>query len=232
VNTVSGPFASLEARQAINWAIDRSEIVKLAFFGAAVEAAEAVSKPNPFYSGENFYSGGPDLDKAKALLAKANLASTDLVILVEQEDSSYALIAQVLVSQLEKIGLTPKIETASSAEYFGRLASQGYDLAITYFSASLDPALTYFLMGYSTSGFNFTGYKSPTVDAAIDAFTFEGDQAKRKTAYPIMVKTIQEESPFIFVANRLSEYWTKPTFGGAEVLPTLEVRVEEMWSGA
>jgi peptide/nickel transport system substrate-binding protein len=229
LNTTGGPFASLQARQAINWAIDRTEIVKLSFFGAAIEAAEAVSDPNPFYSGANYYDGGPDLDKAKALLAQANLTSTDLEILVEQEDSSYTLIAQVLQSQLQKIGLNATISTASSADYFGRLASQKFDIAVTYFSASLDPALTYYLLGYSTSGFNFTGYKSPTLDAALESFTFNPDQDARKKLYPDMVKLFQQESPFIFLANRYAEYFTKTDFAGAVSLPTLEIRAEDMW---
>ncbi len=230
LNTTPGaPLNSLAARQAINWAIDRSEIVKLAFFGAAVEATEAVAKVNPFYSGANFYEGGPDLDKARSLLKQANLATKDIEILVEAEDSSYTLIAQVLQSQLKKIGLNPTISTASSAEYFGRLASQKFDLGVTYFSASMDPALTYYLMGYSTSGFNFTAYKSPTLDKALETFTYDADQDSRKKYYPTLVKLFQEESPFIFLANRLQEYWTSTKLGGAAPLPNLDIRLEDMW---
>ncbi len=230
MNTTAGaPLNNIAARQAINWAIDRSEIVKLAFFGAAVEATEAVSTANPFYSGANFYSGGPNLDKARTLLKQANLASPDLQILVEAEDSSYTLIAQVLQSQLKKIGLNPVISTASSAEYFGRLATQKYDLGITYFSASMDPALTYYLLGYSTSGFNFTGYKTPELDKVLDTFTFESDQATRKAYYPTLVKKFQEDSPFVFVANRLQEYWTSTKLGGAAPLPNLDIRLEDLW---
>jgi ABC-type transport system substrate-binding protein len=122
--------------------------------------------------------------------------------------------------------------TASAAEYFGDLATQKYGLGITYFSASMDPALTYYLLGYSTSGFNFTGYKSPELDAALDKFTFESDQAKRMAYYPTMVKLFQEEAPFFFVANQYQQYWTTTKLGGAAPMPNLDVRVEDMWKAA
>jgi ABC-type transport system substrate-binding protein len=59
INTTAPPFDNKLVRQAVNWAVDRSEIVKLAFSGQAAEASEAVAKGNPFYSGANFYAGGP-----------------------------------------------------------------------------------------------------------------------------------------------------------------------------
>jgi peptide/nickel transport system substrate-binding protein len=232
VNTTAAPFDNKLVRQAVNWAIDRSDIVKLAFSGQAAEATEAVAKGNPFFSGADFYAGGPDLKKAKALIKQANLTTNEYTILVETEDSAYTTIAQVLLSQLSKIGLKGTISTASASEYFGRLATQKYGLGITYFSASMDPALTYFLLGQSTSGFNFTGYKSPTLDAALEKFTFEPDQVKRKAYYPTMVKLFQEESPFIFVANQYQEYWTSKKLGGAAPLPNLDIRVEDMWQAS
>ena len=232
LNTTSGPFASLEARQGLNWLIDREQIVNLAFSGAAVEASEAVSDPNPFYSGENIYEGGPDVDKAQALFDTSGVADEPVVILVDQADSAYALIAQVIQSELAEVGVEATIETVASSEYFGRLAAKDFDIAMTYFSASLDPALTYNLLGQSESGFNFTGYKSDTLDAVLEEFTFTTDQDARKASYPDLVKAFQEESPFIFLANRETQYFTSPTLGGASTLPTLEVRVEDMWQAA
>ncbi|MCU1681082.1 MAG: ABC-type dipeptide transport system, periplasmic component [Amycolatopsis sp.] len=232
LNTTAPPFNDIRVRQAVNWAIDRSEIVKLAFFGTAVEATEAVSAPNPFYSGQNPYQGGPDLDKAKSLLSQAGVKNVDVTVLVEQEAPAYTAIAQVLQSQLAKIGINLHIDTASSAQYFGRMATQKYGIAMTYFSASLDPALTYYLLGYSTSGFNLAGYKSPRLDSELAKFTFESDQKVRKQVYPGLVSAFAEESPFIFLANQQQQYWTNSSTFGAEVLPSLEIRAEDMWKSA
>ena len=229
LNTTAPPFNDIRVRQAVNWAIDRSEIVKLAFFGTAAEATEAVCAPNPFFSGQNPYQGGPNLDKAKSLLSQAHVSNVDVSILVQQEVPLYTAIAQVLQSQLAKIGINLHIQTASSAQYFGLMATQKYGIATTYFSASLDPALTYYLLGYSTSGFNLAAYKSPRLDAELAKFTFEADQKVRKQVYPGLVSAFAEESPFIFLANQQQEYWTNNSTYGAEVLPSLEIRAEDMW---
>lgn len=229
LNTTAPPFNDIKVRQALSWAIDRSEIVKLAFFGAAVEATEAVSKPNPFYSGVNPYEGGPNLDKAKSLLSEASTSVRDAELIVAQEDQSFVAIAQVLQSQLKKIGLNLNIKTMASAESFGRLANKQYGMGITYFSASLDPALTYYLLGYSSSGFNLSGYKSSRLDAALAKFTFQADQKVRKQVYPEMVQAFAEEASFLFIANRQQQYWSKPGLNGVEVLPSLEIRAEDLW---
>ena len=228
-NTTAPPFNDIKVRQAVSWAIDRSEIVKLAFFGTAVEATEAISPPNPFYSGVNPYKGGPDLDKARSLMSQAGVSNVDVVMLVQQEVTTYTQIAQVLQSQLAKIGINLHIETASSAQFFGRLVSQKFGAALTYFSVSLDPALTYYLLGNSSSSFNDSGYKSPRLDAALNKFTFEADQKIRKQIYPDLVTAFAEEAPFIFLANQQQQYWTTPKIHGAMPLPSLEIRAEDMW---
>jgi peptide/nickel transport system substrate-binding protein len=229
LNTTAPPFNDIRVRQAVNWAIDRSEVVKLAFFGTAAEATEAVCAPNPFFSGVNPYQGGPNLDKAKSLMSQAGVHNVDVSILVQQEVPAYTAIAQVLQSQLAKIGINLHLQTASSAEYFGQMASQKYGIATTYFSASLDPALTYYLLGYSTSGFNLAAYKSARLDSELNKFTFEADQKVRRQVYSGLVQAFAEESPFIFLANQQQQYWTNTSTSGAEVLPSLEVRVEDLW---
>jgi peptide/nickel transport system substrate-binding protein len=229
LNSTAPPFDDVRVRQAVAWAVDRSEIVKLAFFGSAVEATEAVSPPNPFYSGANPYAGGPDLDKAKALLSQAGVSTLDVSFIVEQEVPEYTSVAQILQSQLAKIGINLHIQTVSSAEYFGILVGKKYGMATTYFSASLDPAMAYYLLGHSTSGFNLSGLRSSQLDSLLDKFTFEADQKVRKLIYPDVVNAFAEQAPFVFLANQQQQYWTKPTLRGAQPLPSLEIRAEDLW---
>ena len=229
LNTTAPPFNDVRVRQAVSWAVDREEIVKLAFFGSAVAATEAISRPNPFYSGVNPYSGGPDLDKAKSLMSQAGQKNVSVTFVAEAEVPQYTAMAEVLQSQLSQIGIQVHIQTVSSAAWFDTLVAHKYGISATYFSASLDPALTYYLLGFSTSGFNLTGLKSAQLDSLLEQFTFQADQATRHQVYPEVVRAFAEQAPFIFMANQYQQYWTIPQLHGAEVLPSLEIRLEDMW---
>lgn len=229
LNTMAPPFNDIRVRQAVSWAIDRAEIAKLAFFGSAVAATEAVSPPNPFYSGANPYQGGPDLDKAKALLKQAGQSTIDTTFLVPANLPDQIAMAQVLQSQLAKIGINLHIQTVASSEWFGLISKGKYGITPTYFSASLDPGLAYYLLGYSTSGFNFTGLKSSRLDALLEKFMFEPDQKVRKQVYPEVVNAFADEAAVVFVVNQQQQYWTGPNVQGAQPLPSLEIRLEDMW---
>jgi peptide/nickel transport system substrate-binding protein len=229
LNCSRPPFDDKRVRQAVAWAVDRTEIVKLAFFGTAVEATEPIAKQNPFYSGVNPYSGGPDLDKARSLMRQAGVKNVDVSFLSQAEVPLYTAIGQVLKSQLAKIGINLTIQTLSSAEWFGEFSALKYGLGVTYESTTLDPANSYYLDVYSKSPFNWTGLKSPAIDAALQKFTFESDQAKRKQYYPELVHTIADEAPEIFLAIDDQQYWTVPSLHGAAPLPSLEIRAENLW---
>jgi peptide/nickel transport system substrate-binding protein len=230
MNTSKPPFHDQRVRQAVGWAIDRSEIVKLAFFGTAVEATEPITKQNPFYSGVNPYEGGPDLDKANAMMRQAGVSNVDVEFLSQQEVPVYTSIGQILQSQLAKIGINLHITKLSAAEWFSQFSKLNYGLGVTYESTSLDPAQSYYLDAYSKSPFNWTGFKNAAVDAALQKFTFQSDQKARKQYYPTLVNAVAEQAPYLFLANQNQQYWTTPNLHGAEPLPSLEIRVEDMWT--
>jgi ABC-type transport system substrate-binding protein len=130
----------------------------------------------------------------------------DVVFLSQAEVPLYTAIGQVLKSQLSKIGINLNIQTLSSAEWFGEFSALKYGLGVTYESTTVDPANSYYLDVYSKSPFNWTGLKSPAVDAALQKFTFQSDQKLRKQYYPELVHTVAEVAPEIFLAVDDQQY--------------------------
>jgi peptide/nickel transport system substrate-binding protein len=229
-NCTKPPFNDVRVRQAIAWAIDRKEIIDLVWYGTAVAATEATAKPSPWYTGVDPYSGGPDLDKAKSLLREAGITGTLKVNFAGQPQVGTQMReAQVVQSQLKKIGIELNIQRFEPAQWFEQLLTKKYDMTSTYFSATFDPAFIYGIVTRTGGSFNFPGYSNKQTDALIDQFTYEGDQKVRKQVYPSLVKRIAEEAPILFLTNEIQQYWTKSSFQGATPLPTLEIRAEEMW---
>ena len=111
LNVDLAPFDNPEARQAVNWAIDRAAIVKI--YGGPNLASPACSVLPPGFPGhEDFclYSKpasltwqGPDLEKAKQLVQESGTAGQ--VVQVISEDSEVAkAIGENVASTLTAIG--------------------------------------------------------------------------------------------------------------------------------
>ena len=229
LNSSKPPFDDKRVRQAIAWSVNRDEIVKVAFFGQAIAATEAINPDNPLYSGVNIWADGPDYDRAKALLAEAGMENLTFSFDGQPQVPTQVKSAQVLQQQLERAGITMNIQNYESGEWITRLLSKEYEATISYWSATLDPAHFYRPGFHSQSPWNISGYGTPEMDAAIDAFTDEVDPEKRKAAYAAMVTLAQEEAPIITIDNQLQQYWVAANVYGMVPLPSMEIRMETVY---
>jgi len=66
-------------------------------------------------------------------------------------------------------------------------------------------------------------------DTYLERFVYTTDLKKRKAAYPEVVRTVAEEAPVIFLTNQIQRYSMQPNVYGSEPLPSLEIRLEDMW---
>jgi peptide/nickel transport system substrate-binding protein len=229
LNSSKPPFDDKRVRQAIAWSVNRDEIVNVAFFGQAIAAAEAINPDNPLFSGLNAWADGPDYDRARALLAEAGMEGLTFDFDGQPQVPTQVKSAQVLQQQLERAGITMNIQNYESGEWITRLLTKEYLATISYWSATLDPAHFYRPGFHSQSPWNISGYGTPEMDAAIDAFTNEADPEKRKEAYAAMVALAQEEAPIITIDNQLQQYWVPANVYGMVPLPSMEIRMETVY---
>jgi peptide/nickel transport system substrate-binding protein len=231
LNNSRPPFNDPRVRQAVSWAINRKEIVDLVFSGSAVASAEAIGPDAPWYSGVDPYKGGPDVDKAKALMRQAGVDSVDVVYIAETDVPAQADIGQVLQAQLKKIGVNVRIQQYANAEWISLRSAHKFDMSVSYFSVSLDAGQTYYLQCLSGSPFNRSASKNPKVDGLVKQVMFEADESVRKAVYSKVVEAAAEDASVIFLLIGDIQYWTTPKIHGAQPLPSLEVRLEDLWRG-
>ncbi|MEA2596690.1 MAG: peptide/nickel transport system substrate-binding protein, partial [Thermomicrobiales bacterium] len=209
LNCTRPPFNDVRVRQALAWCIDRQQIVNVAFFGQADVATEPIYSGNPYFSGINIWEGGPDYDKAKALLEEAGVPGLKFVLDGQPQVPTQVKTAQVLQQQFAKAGMEMDIQNVDSATWFDRFATKTYDATISYWSVTIDPAQFAFPLLLSTSPWAFTGYGSPEMDAVLNTFAQETDVEKRKEAYKALIQKYQEEAPLIPLDNQLQQYWVR-----------------------
>lgn len=232
LNTSKPPFDKVEVRQAIQWALNRDAITQLVWFGQASSSAEAVSPNNPWYSGVNVFEGAPDIERARELLAQAGYPDgLTIKFAAQPQVPTQPLVGQLLQQQLAPAGITVDVESFESARWFEELATLRYEMTSTYWSASVDPGdHCYFPLSHSQSPWNFSAFDdSPELDSALESFRFTLDPEERQNAYNEVVRVHQEQSPAIFQVNFRRTYWTQPNVQGVQTLPTLELRMEDVW---
>lgn len=112
MNSTSGPLADKNVRQAIRQAIDHDALI--AATGAGVPLFGPIPKPDPGY--EDLSDLAPyDVEAAKKLLADAGVSGLTLTLTVP---SFYGTtIPQLLVSDLDAVGITLKVNSVEFAAW-------------------------------------------------------------------------------------------------------------------
>ena len=229
LNCSKPPFNDVRVRQAIAWSVNPAEIAKLVYFSGAAAATEAISPPNSFYSGANPYKGGPDPEKAKSLLKQAGKENLHITFLGQANLPTQIRSGEVIKSQLAASGITMDIKSFEAAQFFDQLLNKKYDIMTGYWSASFDPGFLYYPILQSKSAWNFVGFQDAKVDELLQSFVFNPDQKARHSVYPDLVNAVATAAPIIFIDNEIQQYWTGKNVSGAQVLSTIDIRVEDMW---
>jgi peptide/nickel transport system substrate-binding protein len=227
-NNSRPPFNDVRVRQAVAWALDREAIANIIFFGQAVPATEAIPPVSPLYSGVDPYAGGPDLERARALIEEAGAVGTTVVFAGQPQVASAFRTGQILQEQLRQIGLNVEIQSHESSQWFQALAAGDFDFTVTFWSATADPEHAYFPLLHSTSPWNFARYANENVDAALEKFRYTSDPEARQEAYRELIAVVNEEAPILFTINKLINYWTTANIAGATPRPTLELRFDQL----
>jgi peptide/nickel transport system substrate-binding protein len=122
LNTKKPPFNNVKARQAINYAANRSAYVKIAGGPSLAEPACQILPPNfpsykpycPFTTGSQTVWSGPNLAKAKALVKASGTAGEHVIVDGTNDQVGTALVQQ-MISDLDSIGYkaSPQLLSAS-----------------------------------------------------------------------------------------------------------------------
>ena len=191
--TSDGPFASKEARQALQYAVDRKGIDAAALNGTGPPTQTPLAPSNPNYNKKlaNTYKFDPK--KAKALLKKAGLKPGTPVKMLTPSISPYTTIAEIVQSQLKDVGLDVQLDQTS--DFGGTAVRAKPELSV----ASDDPALFSYIFSGDANVLNVCGYKNEKITAALtDARDASKTPAEQKAAWDTFQKTILDESPIIY----------------------------------
>lgn len=234
LNNKKAPLDNRDVRQAIVDAVDVKGIVD----GVMLGNAKPMAGPIP----DGMWGYDPalkparlDVKAAKALLAKAHAAGTQLTFALSDHDPNWQPIALAVQSNLADAGLKVKLETIANATYRERLGKGDFDIAIGDWSP--DFADPYMFMNYwfdsakqGLSG-NRSFYSNPVVDKLVRQAMVGTDQKVRAALYDKAQRIVVKDAAYVYLFQRNRQVAERSNVKGYVFNPMLEqiYNIADMW---
>ncbi len=210
LNMTQKPLDNVKVRQALNYAVNKEEIIKAILFGAAdpLDAPTPSSLFGYCKSGSYLY----DPAKAKQLLSEAGVAAGTKISFIAPTGRYLQdfQAAQAIAGYLKEVGLNAELATMDWPTYVGTMTKPEGENKVQL--GMLGLAAPYLDADYQFSAFrsnqvapkglNTPFYKNPKVDDWASAALAETDGAKRKEIYCQAGKQVWEDAPWIFLWNQ------------------------------
>lgn len=209
LNSTRPALQDLRVRQAINYAINKSELQSVyggPKFGG--ELTSTIMTPGlPGYTPFNLYDGGPsgDVKKATQLLADAGVSELTLSLAYPADVSAIEeKEAKSIKNSLAKVGITVELNALDSDSWFELVSTVGgdYDMTTSGWGADFPSGMSNIQPLFATSaigngGGNASQYSNPEVDAAMERAISEPELDKANKMWADIDKQIMQDAPIV-----------------------------------
>jgi len=205
MNLEQAPFDNVLVRQAINYAIDRDNIVAVCYDGEATANSNIMSTTRMGYSEDQVkYDYNPE--KAIELLAEAGIATPcDLGSLMVTESNS--ALAAVVQENLKAVGLNVTIEVREKNSLINDLRNGNFVMGALGMTLDGDTqSMEYAFASYAIGMANLARYANEDIDAIFAQTVEETDLEARTALFEGLFATTQEEAIYCVLCNPLDLY--------------------------
>jgi peptide/nickel transport system substrate-binding protein len=207
------PFDDVRVRKAINYAIDKQEIIDGVYLGLGINIASPY-KPGTRWSNPNLEPYPYDPVKAKALLKEAGfVTNSDGILERDGKPLSFEIVtnqnkereksAVLIQRRLKAVGIDVKIRAIEWASFISRFIKTGdFDVVLLGWGLGLDPD-QYNIWHSSQQApgqFNFIGYNNSTVDKLLEQGRLELNPDKRMKIYHEFARVLLDDSPIVYLS--------------------------------
>lgn len=211
LNAKEGPMADKRVRQAVNYAINKKELVEDVLQGTA-EIAAGPTPPAFAWAYNSSLTPYPyDPDKARSLIKEAGHEGAKLTFYVTEGGSGMldpVPMGAAIQADLAKVGLDVDIETYEWNSFLDKVnpGLEGKaDMAQMAWMTNDPDTLPFLALRTGAwpaeGGFNSGYYSNPKVDELLESARSATDQAERAKYYREMQTIVRDDAPWAFVAN-------------------------------
>ena len=204
LNNAVAPFDDVRVRQALCYAVDKQEIIDLAFDGYGSPIGSSMYPAFGKYFDDsltNYYT--KDVEKAKALLAEAGYPDGfDMTITVPSNYKPHMDTAEVLVQQLAQIGVNATIEPIEWESWVSDVyAGRQFQSTVVGVDASTMTARALLERFTSDYGKNFINYNNAEYDALFQQTLTAYDDAGQTAIYKQMLANLTENAANVYIQD-------------------------------
>jgi len=195
MNYSKPPLDDVRVRQALNYAVNRDEINKIAAVGLGQPSSAILPKEHWACDAatQNYYTYDPE--KAKKLLAEAGHANGVEIETIGWADQLAMQRQEVIISQLAKVGIRVKLTPMSPAQGVqSYMVEKKGAMFISPSSAYPDPSQFYESLFGKTALRNASGMELPGFRELLDATMEAQEQGARKQAFVKLQKFVNENA--------------------------------------
>ena len=205
LNTSVDPTNDLTVRQALAYAIDVDELVKL--FGAGIAKPNLSLFPpgSPYRAADNGYPTY-DLAKAKQLVAQAapNHGGSIEIALATVTDPRLLNEVQAIASMWGQAGIKTTVSEIEQTTFIDNLVTGKFQAYTDEMFGASDPDINYVWLSSTTANgpiaLNFSRNKDDALEAALQQGRTKSDQATRTQAYQAVDKRLSDDLPYLWAS--------------------------------
>jgi peptide/nickel transport system substrate-binding protein len=200
-------FRNAEVRKALNYAIDRPEIVGSAFRGHAT-IANGPAWPLHWASDPAAPMFAYDPARAAASMAKegtkgrtatGGISNLRFVCLIPQNFQLWERLALMVQRDLAEIGVDMALQAVPFEEFNNRLATGNFDAVLMEMISGFSVSRP-FAFWHSTGLHSFSGYRNSAVDAAVERVKEAERDSTYREAFAQFQQAMFDDPPAIFLA--------------------------------
>lgn len=204
LNHAEEPFDDVRVRQALCYAIDKRDIIDLAFDGYGSPIGSSMYPAFGKYFDETLTDYYPhDVEKAKALLTEAGYPDGfDMSITVPSNYQPHMDTAQVIVEQLKEAGVNATIQPVEWGTWLSDVyGGRQFQSTLVGVDASNMTARALLERFTSTYEKNFINYGNAEYDALFAQALESGDDAARTAVYKEMERNLTENAANVYIQD-------------------------------
>ncbi len=222
LNNAVKPLDDVRVRQAIAYAVDVDQMLKLTADGHGTKVGSAMYPAfGKYFVKELSDMYAVNADKAKSLLKEAGYEKGfSLTIKVPSNYTNHVDTAVVLAQQLKAVGINVEVQQIEWNEWVSKVyQGRDYEATVVGFDASTLTAGAMLNRYVSDSSKNMCNFSSERYDALIAEASSITDDARRTECYREAERVLAEECASVFLQDMADFVAIRTTLSGYEFYP-------------